>query len=224
MADLPNPADHSEVRLALRRAGRLRVRRPHQVVGLTAKLLEHIVLACPDTLAGYRDAALLSVGYDTLCRSHELVAMQVAHLGAAFATVHVPRSKSDPFGDGRTAYLSKPTRHRLDRWLEHSKLEDGALFRGLARGCVSPGPFRTSSARRLIKRAAMQAGIDPDLANALSGHSMRMGAAQDMMLAGIDTVAIMQAGGWKSHEVLGRYVEHAAAERMHEKRSARLET
>ena len=47
---------------------------------------------------------------------------------------------------------------------------------------------------------------------------MRVGAAQDMMLAGIDTIGIMQAGGWRSYAVLARYVENAAAERMHERR------
>ena len=52
---------------------------------------------------------------------------------------------------------------------------------------------------------------------------MRGGAAQDMMVAGIDTLGIMQAGGWKSYNVLARYVENAAAERMHERRWGMLE-
>jgi hypothetical protein len=43
----------------------------------------------------------------------------------------------------------------------------------------------------------------------LSGHSMRVGAAQDLMADGLGILPIMQAGGWKSTNVLGRYVEHA---------------
>ena len=42
----------------------------------------------------------------------------------------------------------------------------------------------------------------------LSGHSMRVGAAQDMAAAGIELVAIMHAGGWKSPEMVMRYIEH----------------
>ena len=51
---------------------------------------------------------------------------------------------------------------------------------------------------------------------------MRIGAAQDMMVAGIDQIAIMQAGGWKTAEVLGRYVENAATPAIHERRWAQL--
>jgi hypothetical protein len=43
----------------------------------------------------------------------------------------------------------------------------------------------------------------------LSGHSMRVGAAQDMISAGLSVLPIMQAGGWKTINVVGRYVEKA---------------
>jgi integrase/recombinase XerD len=47
---------------------------------------------------------------------------------------------------------------------------------------------------------------------------MRVGAAQDMMVAGFDALAIMQAGGWKSTTVLLRYVENAATKELHVRR------
>ena len=56
-----------------------------------------------------RDAALISVGYDTLCRSSELALMDVDHVRFekdGTATLFIPRSKSDVAGDGRIAYLS----------------------------------------------------------------------------------------------------------------------
>ncbi len=43
-----------------------------------------------------------------------------------------------------------------------------------------------------------------------------------MMVAGIDTLGIMQAGGWRSYSVLVRYVENASAERMHARRWEKL--
>ena len=39
---------------------------------------------------------------------------------------------------------------------------------------------------------------------------MPIGAAQDMMVSGFDTLAIMQAGGLKSANVVFRYVENAS--------------
>ncbi len=78
--------------------------------------------------------------------------------------------------------------------------------------------MRTSSIRRLVKRAAARAGLDDGIAAEISGHSMRVGAAQDMMVTGFDMLAIMQAGGWKTPSVVARYVEHASMRGLHERR------
>ena len=60
--------------MAVRRAARRRPSRPKQVRGLANAIRAKIVAGCPSALAGLRDAALISVGYDTLCRSSELAA------------------------------------------------------------------------------------------------------------------------------------------------------
>ncbi|MHA6334510.1 tyrosine-type recombinase/integrase [Qipengyuania sp. CAU 1752] len=222
MADLPSPTENSNVRLAYRRARRAKPARQEQALGLTHGLLAQIVAACPDTLAGRRDAALFSVGYDTLCRSSELAALRVENLEADWSRICVPRSKADPFGKGRNAYLSHPTRARLAAWLEASGLVEGPLFRGLHCGRVATRALATSSLRRMVKRAATRAHVDPEKVRQLSSHSMRVGAAQDMLVAGIDMLGIMQAGGWKSQSVLARYVENASVERLHQLRWQRL--
>lgn len=210
----PSPIDTSVVYLSLRRAAQTKGRRPKQVRGLTADILADMLKACPDTLIGLRDAALISVGYDTLCRSAELSWMEVGHIELQTCTAYIPRAKNDPFGDGRLARLSQETVIQVDRWLEESKINEGPLFRGLSRGTPNPGPMETSSIRRLIKTAARRASVDENIVVGLSGHSMRVGAAQDLMIAGYDTVAIMTtAGGWKNVEVVARYVEKAALRR-----------
>lgn len=223
MSEMQSPVDHSEVYLALRRARRAKRRRPKQALGLTAELLGKIIAACPNTLAGKRDAAMFSVGYDTLCRSSELAAMRVEHLNEDLGSVLVPCSKSDPFGDGRIAYLSPSTEVRLSAWLDAADLHSGPLLRGLHTNKVSEVPLDTCSIRRRIKVAAARARLDKELVRGLSGHSMRIGAAQDMMLAGFDTIGIMQAGGWRTQAVLARYVENASAKHMHVRRWGRLE-
>jgi integrase/recombinase XerD len=222
MSDVPSPASHSEVRLALRRAARSKRQRPEQALGLTGNLLEKMLAACGSDLDEMRDAALVSVGYDTLCRSAELVAMRVEHLSADNTTILVPHSKADPFGVGRIAYLSPATIERLNRWLDAACICDGPLFRGLHTAKVSSRPLTTPSVRRIIKRVAPRSGLAGEVTKRLSGHSMRVGAAQDMMLAGVETIGIMQAGGWKTVDVVARYVENASARNLHERRWARL--
>ena len=205
-------------RYAARRAGS---RAGPSKLGLTRAILSKIIAACPATLAGSRDAALISAGYDTLCRSSELAFMKVEHVSfedGGAATILIPRSKSDAAGDGRLAYLSPESATHLSRWLDASTLKQGPLFRALHLNRPYEGPLATSSIRRIIKRATHRAGFDASISSELSGHSMRIGAAQDMMAAGFDALAIMQAGGWKSANIVLRYVEHAATRGLHERR------
>lgn len=218
MADLPCPTEHSEVKLAVRRARRKKSARQKQALGLTGELLRRMVAASPDTLEGRRNAALLSVGYDTLCRSSELVLLTVEHLSPCRSSILIPRSKSDPYGEGRIAYLSMETTTLVEAWISIAGLSEGPLFRGLHTRKVGDDALSTSSIRRIVKRMAGTAGLTEAEVSALSGHSMRIGAAQDMMVVGIDTLGIMQAGGWKSKNVLARYVENASTSKLHQRR------
>lgn len=60
-----------------------------------------------------------------------------------------------------------------------------------------------------IKRLAKNAGLSPIEIERLSGHSMRVGAAQDMVTRGLDILPMMAAGGWKTTNVVARYIENA---------------
>ena len=222
IADLPRPTGHSEVRLAVRRAKRKKSTRQQQVLGLTKELLDRMVVACPDTLTGKRDAALLSVGYDTLCRSGELVLLRIEHLSPCRTRLLVPRAKNDQFGGGRTAYLSEETARYLGEWCAASEITKGPLFQSLHTRKLAQRPLVTASVRRIVKRAAERAELDTSTIGGLSGHSMRVGAAQDMFIAECETLGIMVAGGWKSDTVLARYVENAKTEKLHAERWRRL--
>ena len=60
----------------------------------------------------HRDRALVTVAYDTLCRSEELVSIDIEHLhfeSDGSATVLIARSKTDQEGEGATAYLAPAT-------------------------------------------------------------------------------------------------------------------
>jgi hypothetical protein len=53
------------------------------------------------------------------------------------------------------------------------------------------------------------AGVDEDQLSEISGHSLRVGAAQELMMRGLDISAIMRAGGWKTTDIVARYVQKA---------------
>ena len=209
---LENPAEDEEVAIAMRRVLRTKARRQKQALGLTSDLRDKLISACPDTLAGLRNRAMLAVGYDTLCRRSELVSLcreDITPLAGGACSILVRRAKNDPFGDGRYGYLSPPTVKALETWLEAARIDSGWLFRRVQDKRVSGHALHPYSVNRVIKAAANAAGLGEDTVANLSGHSMRVGAAQDLMISGVGLLPIMRAGGWKSMNVIGRYVEHA---------------
>jgi integrase/recombinase XerD len=209
---LPSPVDDEEVAIALRRAFRSKRRRPKQALGLTAPMRDQLIAACPKTLIGLRDRAMIAVGYDTLCRRAELVNLlveDITWLARGDAKILVRRAKNDPFGDGRWAYLSIAAARHLGRWLEGAKIEGGPIFRPVINGHIQRGSLQPLIVNRTLKAVAARVGLPSATLNGLSGHSMRVGAAQDLMTAGRGLLQIMTAGGWTSVNVVGRYVREA---------------
>ncbi len=209
---LDNPVADEEVLIALRRALRSKSRRQKQALGLTREIRDKLLAACPDGLLGSRNRALIAVGYDTLCRRAELVSLRVDDLtplenGAM--SILVRRAKNDPFGDGRFGYLAPATVELLRAWLHAASIEKGWLFRKVSVTRIGAKSLHPFTVNCIIKAVATAAGLDPAIVAGLSGHSMRVGAAQDLMADGVGLLPIMQAGGWKSMNVIGRYVEHA---------------
>ena len=122
---LENPVVDEDVAIAMRRALRTKPRRQKQALGLTRVLRDRLIAACPDTLRGKRDRALIAAGYDTLCRRAELVSLRrddLSPLENGAKTILVRRAKNDPFGDGRYGFLTSPTAQLLFDWLEAAEI------------------------------------------------------------------------------------------------------
>jgi integrase len=166
---------------------------------------------------------MISLGYDTLCRRSELVALRVEDLlksAAGAAQILIRRSKNDPYGNGRLGYVSPETLAQLRAWLSAAKIDAGYIFRAVRPQTVGQGPLHPFTVNRILKRAAQAADLPAQEIERLSGHSMRVGAAQDMIVSGLSVLPIMQAGGWRSMNVVGRYVENANLNPLLEKARA----
>jgi integrase len=206
-----DPTASETVRLALRRMHRAKGRRQKQALGLTAVLRDELIAATSDDLRGARDRAVVFLAYDTLRRRSELVALRIEDLDPVpqgGAVILVRRSKTDQEGSGKLSYVSpRALEHCMD-WISQANIQDGPILRSVSRyGCVGKSLY-PGSVGRIYKRLAQAAGMSEEIVVNISGHSARVGAAQDMAAAGIDLLAIMQAGGWKSPEIVARYVEN----------------
>ena len=209
---LENPVTDEEVTIAMRRALRKRSARPRQALGLTQDLRDRLIAVCPDTLTGKRDRAMIALGYDTLCRRAELVALCVEDLtqsASGSAQILIRRSKNDPYGNGRLGYVSPETLALLRTWLKAANIARSYIFRAVNNETIGRQALHPCTVNRVLKRAAQAAQLSSREVERLSGHSMRVGAAQDMIVSGLGILPIMQAGGWRSVNVVGRYVENA---------------
>ena len=209
---LPDPTYDEDINLSLRRVRRTRLVRPKQAKELTQNYLKRFIAGEPDTHWGLRNKAMLSLGYELLSQRPELVALRtkdVEFRPNGTLQVLIRRSKSDPFGEGRLAFTSERAAGLIKDWLDWRGPYIEFLFCPIYHQKALNRDLSTTSVKCMIKSAAKRDGLNPSIVDEFSGHSLRVGAAQDLLRKGFDTAAIMRAGGWKSVNTLSRYLEKA---------------
>src|SRR5271170_7388399 len=222
-AGLLNPCSGEAVRLALKKMGRETSARQTQARALGWKEIKEFIGSAGKGLRADRERAMLCVAYETLARRGELVALEVRDLdfhpdGTGQALIR--RGKTDAEGQGRVAYLSRETVRWLKVWLEHAAISEGAIFRRLIGRTEIGGPLYSGSVSLIFKRVARWIGMPARYVVAISGHSTRVGATQDLAALDIDLAAITQAGGWKSPRMPLQYAEKINAARSGMARAA----
>jgi len=180
----------------------------------------------PRGLRDIRDRALVAVAYDTMCRRDELVSLKIEDLadtGDGSGSVLIRRSKTDTAGEGATAYLSSLTMRLLAAWLEASHLKSGSVF---ARVVGRDGIGDAVSAQivtAVLRKVGQWIGLQRKEWERISGHSARVGAAQDLLALNIDMASVMQAGRWRDTRMPMRYGEKVLASRGAMARAAKAQ-
>jgi integrase len=220
---LLNPCSSEYVRLGVKKMGRETSARQDQAHPLSWKDIKEFIESAGEGLRADRERALLCVAYETLARRGELVAPELRDIdlqpnGTGQALIR--RGKTDAEGQGRVAYLSRETVKWLRIWLEHAKIEEGAIFRRLIGKNQVGGVLHPGSIAPIFKRVAEWIGMPARFVAEVSGHSTRVGAAQDLAELDIDLAAITQAGGWKSTRMPLKYAEKINAARSGMARAA----
>lgn len=205
-ANLPPPGKTRDVRNTLDGINRRIGIAKQQKAGLTASVFKRMCDGLDDNPKHAETLATIAVMRDALLRGSEVCAAQVKDFQPCedgTARFVVRRSKTDQYGKGAIGFLSEPTTARVIRHLAQTKRRTGYLFRGAEGGKMAH--FVLS---RRIKRAVFIVGMD---GSAFSAHSPRIGMTQDLAAQNIDSVAIAQAGRWKTPDMVIHYTRNQSA-------------
>ena len=209
-----DPTKDPDVSLEMRRMHRKLGRSCSQASGINTDTLDLLLLAIDDSIRGIRDRVLLLVAYDTLCRRSELVSLQVKDVkintknGKETSSILLRRSKTDQESMGKWLHLSTRTHQALMEWMRKLPEDQEMLFCGLNRALDFNTNIGAGQINRIYKRVARKAGFNEIEIERISGHSMRIGAAQDLLTAGASMPIIMQRGRWSKTDTVMRYLEH----------------
>ena len=215
-ANLPNPAEDEGVRATMRGITRVAGRTQKQAAGLTAASLAAIrATACAPRIGrggsletaataearGLVDIALISLMRDGMLRRSEtesLIWGDLVEESDGTGRLTVARSKTDPEGEGVVLFVSAPTMQAL-RVIKPAGARIGDSVFGLSDDQIA----------RRVTAAAEAAG----LGEGFTGHSARVGMAQDLARAGTELPALMTAGRWQSPTMPARYTRAEQAGR-----------
>ena len=231
-AGLVPPSTSPLVSRAVKKINRVAVvsgERTGQAVPFRLSDLQKVEAAWAETpsLRNMRDLAFLHVAYSTLMRISEVSRFRVGDVmraedgriileGSWTKTILDAGSLIKALGSKSSAVLTK--------WIVASGLinePDAFLFSPVHRSgkvmVTIDEPMSTPALKSIFTRAWEAAGYtdtakpNKNRYRRWSGHSARVGAAQDLARKGYSVPQIMQEGTWKKPETLMRYIRYVEA-------------
>lgn len=174
-----------------------------------------IARACPPTLTGLRDKALVLTGFNFASRASEPAGLLVGDVtlhprGMVVSvltgkTTYSVREAKIPYAQDPevcpvrawTAYRTQLASETDPKWLA----SDAPAFVGIHRSGTVTGGMGPDAVTRAIKRISTRAQVPI----VWTGHSLRSGLATEGRKKGKDAVVISRQGGWapNSREMLG---------------------
>ena len=210
LSSLDDPTKHPEVKITVRKISRQLGTRFDQAFPVTRAILDKLLSVCGKDLRGLRDRALLLLAYDSMRRRSELISLRVEDIewvSEDGASILLRRSKTDQHGSGKWIHLSTEAIKAVEGWLSAAQINAGFILRGVhPSGAITPS-LCDSRISRIYKTLARRANLSEQVIQSISGHSMRVGGAQDLLTQGASLPQIMVKGGWIKPDTVMRYVE-----------------
>ncbi|MER5514958.1 integrase [Streptomyces sp. NPDC002763] len=171
--------------------------------------LYRVVRACPDTLAGDRDKALILTSFHYASRSQVpagLLSGDVALVSRGLVVSVLTGKTKHSARDAKINCQDDPEICPVEAWKVHRarlaaeaeprwSQPDAPEFVGIDRHGNVTGGMVPDSVTRAVKRISARAGV----ALSWTGHSLRIGLATTGRKKGKDAVAIADQGGWARH-------------------------
>jgi integrase len=217
LAGHPSPRQHravQEVRAGIRRTLGTRQEGKAPLLGAAVRQGSAELAAQQNHLLALRDRALILLGWFGALRRSELVAIDVGHARAVGQGLEllIPRSKTDQEGHGHVIPIGRdrdpdvcPVR-ALRAWLDAAGIREGAVFRRVDRWGHVGGRLSDHAVADVVKKAAVAAGVDPEL---IAGHSLRSGLVTEAARQGRAEGQIMKITRHESVTMLRRYIKEA---------------
>lgn len=156
---------------------------------------------------GLRNKLLLQLGYETMRRRAELCQFRLEDVRKMPRDKYVLLlrfSKTDHFGEGKLIPISGTLYQLIEKWKKRIGQEEGSILRSVLKdGSVTD---------RLDPGSFIHILVDMQYRSRLrhlphfSGHSLRVGAALDLLDKGVPIEKIMLRGGWGSKTTALRYL------------------
>ncbi len=220
-AGTPLPRQDRHITDVMAGIRRQHARPPKQKEALFADDIVAMCATLPNNLRGYRDRAMLLIGFAGGLRRSEITGLdcgpeQTPETGGwieilAGGVLLTIRGKTGwrhvEIGRG-TSERSCPV-YALELWLKFARVSTGPVFRRVrkANSDVSSQRLDDKHVARLVKSAALTAGVRSDLPEAqrkalFAGHSLRAGLASS---ADVDEVHVQRQLGHASVDMTRRY-------------------
>lgn len=198
-SNLNDPTKSPEVKLSVRKMHRKLGRLCAQAEPINKKRLQSLLSTTEDDLRGERDRTLLMLAYDTMRRRSELASLLISDIRETNngGSILLRRSKTDQERLGTWLHITEQTYQQLQKWISRAKISNGKIIRGIQGDSKITTGLTGAQIGRIFKRTVSQ----------ISGHSIRVGAAQDLLLAGASLPQIMAKGGWTKVDTVMRYIE-----------------
>ena len=151
-------------------------------------------------IRGLVDVCLIGIMRDAMLRRSEVAALRWEDLNVqrdGSSRVLIRQSKTDRIGEGVVQYVSPALTEALMALWTVTSARDGDLIFDLS----------ASQICRRIASACAQAGLEGNF----SGHSPRIGMAQDLARGGVSMPAMMVAGRWRSEKMPAHYTRNVDA-------------
>ncbi len=167
-----------------------------------------------DGFKGFRDRALLLIGFAGAFRRSELVGLQLSDIEFVEKglIINLRKSKTDQECSGRKIAIPYATGRvcpvlAIKDWIELSRISDGAIFRPITRhGRIENTGLSTQAVAIIVKERVKTIGLD---VSKFSGHSLRAGLVTSAAQAGVSSSKIRQQTGHRSDAMLNRYIRDA---------------